>query len=211
MYKQIIISRKDLGMSSGKLAAQVAHASMAFLTSQIKNNNKITYDCSIGHAWTYSRLLPAFDDGREPQLYRRNDLNTWAKEARDRGDDEFYFELVDKNDPKGELRLCEKKYHIESTLSFGLDLFNEWINGSFTKVILEAKNRKHLEKAVCLANELGLAEGKDFFLIKDNCLTELEPEEVDDNGQGRTLTCIGFIPLDSETADKIGRKYQLWK
>ena len=30
MYKQIIIARKDLDMSSGKLAAQVSHASMAF-------------------------------------------------------------------------------------------------------------------------------------------------------------------------------------
>ena len=36
MYKQIIIARKDLDMSPGKLAAQVSHASMAFLTSKIK-------------------------------------------------------------------------------------------------------------------------------------------------------------------------------
>jgi hypothetical protein len=26
------------------------------------------------------------------------------------------------------------------------------------------------------------------FLIKDNCLTEREPEEYDENGTGRTLT-----------------------
>lgn len=32
MYKQIIIARKDLSMSSGKLAAQVSHGSMAFLS-----------------------------------------------------------------------------------------------------------------------------------------------------------------------------------
>ena len=35
MYKQIIIARKDLNMSAGKLAAQVSHASMAFLTNAI--------------------------------------------------------------------------------------------------------------------------------------------------------------------------------
>ena len=38
MYKQIIIARKDLNMSSGKLSAQVAHGSMAFLTWMIRNN-----------------------------------------------------------------------------------------------------------------------------------------------------------------------------
>ena len=35
MYKQIIIARKDLNMSPGKLAAQVSHGSMAFLTKKI--------------------------------------------------------------------------------------------------------------------------------------------------------------------------------
>ena len=59
--------------------------------------------------------------------------------------------------------------------------------------------------------ELGLKEGKDFFLIKDNCLTELEPEEIGEDGIGRTLTCIGFRPLPDETAHAISRKYQLYK
>ena len=66
-------------------------------------------------------------------------------------------------------------------------------------------------KAITMAEELGLTEGEDFFLIKDNCLTELEPEEVDENGVGRTLTCIGFRPLPDEVAHKISRKYQLYR
>ncbi len=37
MYKQIIIARKDLNMSPGKLAAQVSHASMAFLSANVKH------------------------------------------------------------------------------------------------------------------------------------------------------------------------------
>ena len=41
-YKQIIIARKDLDMSPGKLAAQVSHGSMAFLTTMIRNNG---YPC----------------------------------------------------------------------------------------------------------------------------------------------------------------------
>ena len=36
-------------------------------------------------------------------------------------------------------------------------------------------------------------------------LLELEPEE-----DGRTLTVIGFKPMDSEIIDKIGRKYHLY-
>jgi peptidyl-tRNA hydrolase len=39
MYKQIIIARKDLNMSPGKLAAQVSHGSMAFLSWMIRNNS----------------------------------------------------------------------------------------------------------------------------------------------------------------------------
>ena len=146
--KQIIIVRKDLNMSKGKMAAQVAHASMAFLTNVIKNCSNI------------SRFDPSYYDCG------------------------FYI-------PK--------------------NLYEDWICGSFTKVILEAKNKHQLEKVYKIANELGLKEGIDYFPIKDNCYTELKPEEVDENGVGRTLTCIGFIPLDDEIADKISKKYQLYR
>ena len=37
--RQVIIARKDLNMSPGKLAAQVAHASWAFLSKQIRKAN----------------------------------------------------------------------------------------------------------------------------------------------------------------------------
>lgn len=142
MYKQIIIVRNDLGMSIGKLSAQVSHASMAFLTNFIRDNTDID-----GHV-----------DG-------------W----------------IDKN------------------------ILDNWINDIFTKIVLKAKNKNQLLKAKNMAEEIGMVEGKDFFLIKDNCLTELEPEEVDENGIGRTLTCIGFKPMDSDIIDKISKKYQLYK
>lgn len=141
MYKQIIIARKDLKMSVGKICAQVSHASMAFLSNFIKENADID-----GH------------------------IDAW----------------IDK------------------------DILDNWINGIFTKVTLQARNKNHLLKAKTMAEEIGLVEGKDFFLIKDNCLTELEPEEIDENGVGRTLTCIGFKPMDSEIIDKIGKKYHLY-
>ena len=56
-----------------------------------------------------------------------------------------------------------------------------------------------------------MEEGKDFFLIKDNCLTELEPEEMDENSVGRTLTCIGFRSLPDDVAHEISRKFQLYR
>lgn len=139
MYKQLIIARKDLKMTPGKLAAQVSHASMAFLTNMIKQNS-------------YKNGLYCAD------------------------------------------------------LEFSVELYEQWIEGPFTKIICEAKNRNHIMRAIDLANELRLREGKDYFLIRDNCLTELIPEDED----GRTLTCIGFKPMESEIIEKISKKYQLY-
>ena len=136
MYKQIIIARKDLNMSPGKLAAQVSHGSMAFLNCFIRNN--------------------ADSDGH---------VNAWVDE----------------------------------------EIFHNWIQGEFTKCVLKAKNKKQLLKAQTMAEELGMKEGEDFWLIRDNCHTELEPEE-----DGKTLTVIGFKPMDSEIIDQIGKKYQLY-
>ncbi len=91
------------------------------------------------------------------------------------------------------------------------DIFEEYIMGPFVKTVCAAKNKNQLMKAVETAEALGLIEGKDYFLIKDNCLTELEPEEIDENGIGRTLTGIGFKPLPDDIAHQISKKYQLYK
>ena len=91
------------------------------------------------------------------------------------------------------------------------ETYSDWICGIFTKTIYEARNMHHLLMAKKMAEEMGMEEGKDFFLIKDNCLTELEPEEVDEDGVGRTLTCIGFRPLPDDVAHEISRKFQLYR
>lgn len=143
--RQVIIARKDLNMSPGKLAAQVAHASWAFLSDIIRNS--------------------------------QYQIGNW----------------------------------VEISLVMRKDIYEDWFKGIFTKTICEAKNRNQLLKAKQIAEEIGLEENKDFFLIKDACNTELEPEEFDENGIGRTLTCIGFRPLDDETAWKISKKFQLYK
>lgn len=148
--RQIIIARKDLEMSPGKLAAQVAHASWAFLSNGIR------------------KCLP-----------------------------------------NAKFDTYEGKYTFK--LSLDKDIAEDWFGGIFTKTICEAKNKNQLLKAKEIAEELGMVEGKDFFLIMDACNTELTPEEVDENGIGRTLTCIGFKPLDDEIAWKISKKFQLYK
>jgi len=151
--RQLIIARKDLNMSPGKLAAQVSHASMAFLSNMIRHGG----------------------------LQKRVSLDTGEMER---------YEIMITMDPA---------------------IYDDWLCGIFTKTICEAKNRNQLMKAATLAEEQGLVENQDFFLIRDNCLTELEPEEIGEDGVGRTLTCIGFRPLPDDIAHAISRKYQLFK
>lgn len=153
MYKQVIIARKDLNMSPGKLAAQVSHGSMAFLTNQMRRHCELPDKCDY---------MP---DGKQ---YKGTD-------------------------------------YLKCNVFVTEECFEQWIEGAFTKCVLKAKNKNQLLKAKTMAEELGMKEGEDFWLIRDNCYTELEPEE-----DGRTLTVIGFKPMDSEIIDQIGRKYQLY-
>lgn len=151
--RQLIIARKDLQMSPGKLAAQCCHASLAFITSKMRDRDKM---------------------------------------------------IVATNTATDEIGYTTEVF-------FSKNIYEDWISGVFTKTICEARNRNHLMKAVAVATELGMKEGEDFFLIKDCCLTELEPEEVDENGVGRTLTCIGFKPSPDDIAHQISKKFQLYR
>ena len=151
--RQLVIARKDLQMSPGKLAAQCCHASLAFITSKMRDRDKM---------------------------------------------------IVATNTTTDEIGYATEVF-------FSKNIYEDWISGVFTKTICEARNRNHLMKAVTVATKLGMKEGEDFFLIKDCCLTELEPEEVDENGVGRTLTCIGFKPLPDDIAHQISKKFQLYR
>lgn len=150
--RQLIIARKDLQMSPGKLAAQCCHASIAFLTSRLRDRDTVT-----------------------------------------------------------PITVSDDQIGYVTKMVFTKELYDDWICGVFTKTICEARNRNHLMKAVKIAKELGLEEGRHFFLIKDCCLTELAPEEVDENGVGRTLTCVGFIPMQDDIAHQISKKFQLYR
>lgn len=49
MFKQLIIARRDLNMSPGKLAAQVSHASIAFLLEKLYWGSKEVVKERDGH------------------------------------------------------------------------------------------------------------------------------------------------------------------
>lgn len=197
MYKQLIIARRDLNMSPGKLSAQVAHASTAFLTTLLQ-------DCVAKYP-LYRH--PAIDhETGEPILYRRGDFYKWAKEAAARGEDYFCARPVDPRDPYGEFELCEDEF-IYKIYNVDLDsgLFEDWINGSFTKVVCGARDMKSLQRAIDRAVSLGMKEGIDFFVVRDECRTELTPEK-----DGTTVTCVGFKPMPAEIIDQIGKEYNLY-
>lgn len=203
MYKQIIIARKDLNMSTGKFAAQVSHASMAFLINQIKESAHKKLNSN------YQRCpaIEVMENGiKRPFQYRRSDLQQWSNESFKAGERSFY--IKDLGNYKLE-KSSNPEFHMEVNLEFDLEMYTEWMEGSFTKVVLEAKNKNKLMQAVAMAKSLGMIEGKDFFLIKDNCYTELTPEEEED-GVGKTLTCVGFRPMDAEVIDQIGKKFQMY-
>lgn len=159
---------------------------MSFLTKDIRENSTdARYE-----------ILPVTDT---PYMYRSGLLYNLAIEAQKNAEKYFRWDK-----PENNFFYCSMK--------IDADLYDNWLNGSFTKIICEAKNRNHLMKAVEMAKSMGMYRLKrDFFLIEDNCRTELEPETFDKDGIGRCLTCIGFRPMPEEIIDKIGKKYQLYK
>jgi len=146
MIKQYIIVRKDLPMSAGKLAAQVSHASIAFLTRMISK----------------------------------------------------HIERINKDEYEVKL------------LSIDKDLWEGWMcpESSFTKVVLETKNKNQLNKIINKAIENGLVENEDFFCIHDEGRTELDAYRDED---GKIFTCIGFRPIEEEKMKPIVGKLQIYK
>lgn len=137
-YRRLFIMRKDLDMSPGKLAAQVAHCAEAYWLRMIQDAKR---------------------EGETVQL----------------------------NIPD--------------------DIFTEYINGSIVKTICQAKNKSKLMGARQDALDLGLVEDVDFGFIRDNCYTELKPEELD----GTVITGIWFCPLPDDLSHEISKHFQLYR
>ena len=189
-YRRLFIMRKDLNMSPGKLAAQVAHCAEAYWTNELK---KFTTK-------KFANMFYAAQPDGSRQRYALSSLNDLAKNAFDEG--KYYF-FANKNN--GTFELVEPEYFYSTKFIIDSDTYEQYVNASFTKTICGAKNKYQLLKAKTKAEELGLVEGEDFGLIYDNCLTELTPEEEN----GTCLTGIWFAPLPDEIAHQISKKYQL--
>lgn len=134
--KQVILVRSDLNMGPGKIASQVAHASM-----------KVFFDRS--EVMVLSKLL-----GMPGSNFLTVPLN---------------------------------------------DIEKEWVEGIFTKIVLEVKNEKKLLEAYEKANAAGLP----CSLIQDNGLTVFD--------MVKTYTAVAIGPAASEDIDKITKKFRLMK
>ena len=143
--RRLFIIRKDLHLSSGKLAAMIAHCAEGYWIRLIENN--------ISNA-----------DG---------------------------------------------KPHVSFDLD--KDIYEGYLCGRITRTVCEAKNLNKLLQARDMALAFGLVENQDFGMINDACLTELTPEWIDENGEGRCTVGIWFKPLEDEVAHSISKKYQLYK
>ena len=205
--RQVIIARKDLQMSPGKLAAQVSHASMAFLTQMIREHAEPVMKY---------QTLPSYREEpntseKKLEPYKHGEQTKPSIQAFEEGEDILTYKPADSASLLPQFELCNNEIvAYESRITIDKNIYELWMNGIFTKTVCEARNRTHLLKAVGIADELGLKQDSDYFLIYDACLTELKPEEVDDDGTGRTLTCIGFRPLPDEIAHAISRKFHLY-
>ena len=82
-----------------------------------------------------------------------------------------------------------------------------WMRGPFTKILLSAKNLHALENAVRWSEERGFVEGKDFFCIRDDCATELLPDE----GRKDCFIAIGYRPMDEMRLRPIMKKFELYR
>lgn len=80
----------------------------------------------------------------EPTWYKRGDLWQWAQEAYERGEDYFYAEPVDHNNPNGKLRLCEPHYEYKFVDTLSEEEYkNVFKEGLSQEEILESLKTKH--------------------------------------------------------------------
>ena len=189
--RRVFVIRKDLHLKPGKLAAIVGHLCEAYwlnlLKVGIKQDNEFM-------------TLPAeedYGDGRiGPALYKHPLLYKLSNDAFKRG--EKTFTTLEENPRKT----------VSIEIEIPKDIWNEYVNGIFTKTICEARNLDNMKKrALPIIEELGLKEGIDWGYINDSCKTELIPE----NPNGTCTIGMWFKPLPNEIAHKISKKFQLYR
>lgn len=103
---------------------------------------------------------------------------------------------------------------VNCDLWFPINIWENWIDGAFTKVVLCVDSEEELNDIINKLDNAGFIQASesihktpepDFFVIRDNCLTELTPDET-----GTRMTCIGFKPTDDKGLQDILSKYKLF-
>lgn len=188
--RRVFIIRKDLHLKPGKLAAMISHCAEAYWTNLMK---------AAGAQDNEFMTLPAvetYGDGTKgPALYKHPLLYGLSEKAFKAGQTSFICPAED----------SRKTVTVE--LEIPKDVWNDYVNGIFTKTICECRNKNQLAKAEALAKEQNLAEGLDYGFINDKCLTDLTPENED----GTCTVGMWFRPLPDEIAQAISKKFPLYR
>ena len=190
--RRIFIIRKDLHLTAGKLSAMLMHCAEAYWTNLLKeaaDSGRIVDN-------EFHRL-PCVEPNHpdRPALYLHTEVFEKSKAAFEAGETSF---VVERPDPR-------KSFGV--TVEIPKDVWDEYVNGIFTKTVCEARNLNNLRKAETAAEELGLVNGTDYGYINDKCLTELKPENED----GTCTVGIWFRPLPDEIAHRISKKFPLYR
>lgn len=202
--RRLFVIRKDLNLSPGKLAAMVGHCCEAYWTNWIRQHTVVKYR-NLYPCVDYHIDKETGEKIKEIQLYKRGDLYELSEKAYLDGKEYFFAHANEKGlfveDDKVDSYYCIRVGAILDT-----DIYKDYIEGSFVKIICEAKNLNHLLKVIDIAKKYNLKEDIDYGLINDKCLTELRPENED----GTCTVGIWFKPLDDEIAHDLSKKYQLY-
>lgn len=85
-------------------------------------------------------------------------------------------------------------YGIKENARIDCEIYNEWINNSFTKVALEVHGREEMEEIIKKAHEAGMINGKDYFNIVDESTEFLGVPQ---------WAVVAFRPMAAEVIDPI--------
>ena len=129
----------------------------------------------------------------------------------------YWTNLLRNASVENPVNVVDKPYRtLELKLDVPFNIWTDYVLGTFTKTICEAKNLNHLMKvqnyidefnteAPCGEDQL-LKEGIHYGFINDMCLTELSPE----NDDGSTTVGVWFAPLPDWIALRFSKKYKLY-
>lgn len=168
----------------------IAHCAEAYWTNLLKSSKVRDNEFMT---------LPAMEkygNGKVgPALYKHPVLMKLSEEAFAAGKTSFTTQAED------------SRKTVTVTTEIPKDVWNDYVNGIFTKTVCECRNRNQLDKASVLAREQNLVEGIDYGYIRDRCLTDLTPENED----GTTTVGMWFRPLPDEVAHAISKKFPLYR